>query len=107
MLISEGVSVTTGTMDLDTHFWQPLEMWRPFIAPEHESAVVAFHEATDPLSKANSAKSGIDPAVEKKIRERQGNPAVEDPAGAAALDGQRRRLHERGLPVPGVVLLRQ
>lgn len=79
MLISEGVSVATGTMDLDTHFWQPLEMWRPFIAPEHESAVVAFHEATDPLSKANSANSGIDPAVEKKIRERQGNPAVEDP----------------------------
>ena len=31
VLISEGVSVATGTMDLDTHFWQPLELWRPFI----------------------------------------------------------------------------
>ncbi|HEY2303868.1 MAG TPA: hypothetical protein VGH66_18345, partial [Acidimicrobiales bacterium] len=79
MLISEGVSVATGTMDLDTHFWQPLDLWRSFIAPEHETAVVAFHEATDPLSPANAARSGIDPAVEKRIRERQGNPAVEDP----------------------------
>jgi predicted TIM-barrel fold metal-dependent hydrolase len=74
-----GVSVKTGAMDLDTHFWQPLALWRPFIDPEHEAAVVAFHEATDPLSERNRGASNLDPAVETKIRERQGNPAVEDP----------------------------
>jgi predicted TIM-barrel fold metal-dependent hydrolase len=68
------VAVQTGAMDLDTHFWQPLELWRPFIDPEHERAVVEFHLDADPLG-----KSTIDPEVEKKIRERQGNPAVEDP----------------------------
>jgi predicted TIM-barrel fold metal-dependent hydrolase len=73
------VSVETGAMDLDTHFWQPLELWRPWIDPAHESAVVAFHEATDPLSARNVESSRLDPAVVKKIRERQGNPAVEDP----------------------------
>src|SRR5690349_18561804 len=67
-------------MDLDTHFWQPLERWRSFIDAEHESAVVAFHEEIDPLGAKNAGKSNVDPAVEKKIRERQNNPAVEDPA---------------------------
>lgn len=72
-------SVETGAMDLDTHFWQPLELWRPWIEPAHERAVVEFHERTDPLSEKNVAASGLDPAVVQKIRERQGNPAVEDP----------------------------
>lgn len=73
------VSVATGSMDLDTHFWQPLEMWRGFIDREHAQAVVAFHEDIDPLGAKNSASSNVDPAVVKKIRERQNNPAVEDP----------------------------
>lgn len=73
------VSVETGAMDLDTHFWQPLELWRPFIDAEHERAVVDYHEATDPLGARNVEASRVDPAVVKKIRERQGNPAVEDP----------------------------
>ena len=73
------VSVETGAMDLDTHFWQPLEMWRPFIDAEYESAVVSFHDEADPLGATNAGRSGVDPMVEKKIRERQQNPAVEDP----------------------------
>jgi predicted TIM-barrel fold metal-dependent hydrolase len=72
------VSVDTGAMDLDTHFWQPVEMWRGSIDHEHASAVLAFHEATDPLSETNAGRM-VDPAVVEKIRQRQGNPAVEDP----------------------------
>ena len=48
------VSVATGSMDLDTHFWQPLEIWHGFIDREHEQAVVAFHEDIDPLGAKNS-----------------------------------------------------
>jgi predicted TIM-barrel fold metal-dependent hydrolase len=72
------VSVDTGAMDLDTHFWQPVELWRDAIDKEHAAAVLAFHEATDPLSETNAGRM-VDPVVVQKIRERQGNPAVEDP----------------------------
>jgi uncharacterized protein len=72
------VDVKTGIMDLDTHFWQPLPLWEAYIEAEHRSAVMAFHEATDPLSETNGGRS-VDPVVAQKIRERQGNPAVEDP----------------------------
>jgi predicted TIM-barrel fold metal-dependent hydrolase len=68
------VSVSTGAMDCDTHFWQPLDLWRPHIDREFEPAVVDYHRASDPLGKGS-----VDPAVEAKIRERMANPAVEDP----------------------------
>jgi predicted TIM-barrel fold metal-dependent hydrolase len=74
---AEGTSVLTGAMDLDTHFWQPLEMWQSCIDAEHERAVVEYHLATDPLGP--SANELVDPKVLEKIRERQNNPAVEDP----------------------------
>jgi predicted TIM-barrel fold metal-dependent hydrolase len=74
----QAVDVKTGIMDLDTHFWQPLACWESYIDPEHRSAVVAFNEAADPLSATNTGRS-VDPVVVQKIRERQSNPAVEDP----------------------------
>lgn len=77
--VEQRVSVETGAMDLDTHFWQPLELWRGDIDPAHERVVVEYHERTDPLGAANVAKARLDPRVVAKIRERQGNPAVEDP----------------------------
>jgi uncharacterized protein len=80
LMEARSVSVETGAMDLDTHFWQPLDVWRSFIDPAHARAVVEFHEATDPLGAGNVEGARLDPAVVRKIRERQGNPAVEDPA---------------------------
>ena len=69
------ITVESGAMDLDTHFWQPLPMWEPYIEPSARSAVVEYHLAKDPLA----AQDGIDPEVEKRVRERMDNPAVEDP----------------------------
>ena len=80
MVAPAGVSVDTGAMDLDTHFWQPLHMWESYIDPAHRSTVVNYHESIDPLGERNAADSKLDPEVVKKIRERQNNPAVEDPA---------------------------
>lgn len=67
-------AIRTGAVDADTHCWHPLERWRSFIAPEHESAIVAYELEANPLGKGT-----IDPAVEAKIRERQAIPASDDP----------------------------
>src|SRR3954452_135269 len=67
-------AVRAGAVDADTHFWHPLERWRPFIDPAHEAAVVAFEQASNPIGQGK-----VDPAVEAKIRVSQANPASDDP----------------------------
>jgi predicted TIM-barrel fold metal-dependent hydrolase len=67
-------SLKTGIIDCDTHFWQPQELWRSFIDPSMESAVLAYDSECDPLGKGK-----VDPAVEAKVKERRAIAAGDDP----------------------------
>ena len=54
------MSDSVAVVDCDTHFWQPLEEWEPYIDPARRDVVVEYVAASDPMPK-------LDVAVREKL----------------------------------------
>lgn len=49
------MSDSVAVVDCDTHFWQPLDEWEPYIDPAHREVVVEYVAASDPMPKLDAA----------------------------------------------------
>jgi predicted TIM-barrel fold metal-dependent hydrolase len=68
------MSGTRQSVDFDTHFWQPIELWQPLIDKEHSTAVVDFFDATSPMRTGR-----FDQKIKDAVAERLTDPAADDP----------------------------
>jgi predicted TIM-barrel fold metal-dependent hydrolase len=68
------MSVSRQSVDFDTHFWQPVELWQDCIAAEHASAVLDYFDKTSPLRTGRFDKKIRDAVAEKMME-----PAADDP----------------------------